>query len=280
MANALPGVRVGPLDPDRGENFGMVAGGPTARQLVRHHMAQHPPQLLAQIGRVRQAERSDALDREEVEKAAKKFYKDAGEDLPDGTTISGLAVRGEDDKPDQQCVSFVFTLESGRTGKGAIPYADLKKSVKAGDEAVRIAKLKEAGLPWQASATAQAEDSAGEDIRRRLADAEKRAEEAEEKLREHEEQRPPISERGGQAHDAAAATTGDVDTGAAGEAANGDAEPYEGYDSENAKDIAKYVREQDDQQIAERVLAYEGKNANRKSVVSAANSVLNRKPAS
>lgn len=261
----LDGVRVGPLDPDRGETFGMAAGGPTARQLVRHHMAINPPALLAAIGRKRHQERSEAIDRDEAEKAILKHYKDAGEELPEDAELSGFAVRGEEDKPDQQVVSFTYTLPSGRSGKGFVPYRGLSKSVKAGDEAVRVSKLKEAGLPWQAEATAQAESKAGEQERR---DAERLREENEElkaKLASFEEQRPSVHEQGGQAP-------------AGSDAEQEQGEPFEGYDEKNAKDIAKQVRESGDAQLAQRVRDYEKSGQNRKSVVGAADAVLDRKP--
>lgn len=267
----LDGVRVGPLDPDRGEDFGHVGGQATARQLIRHHVALNPPALQAALNRRRQQERSDAIDAAEAEKVARKHYKDVGEALPDEAELTGFAVRGEDDKPKQQVLTFTYALESGRTGKGFVPYNSdtVPKSVKAGDEAVRVAKLKEAGLPWQAEATAQAESKAGRELEREAESLRERVAELEGKLRDVEEQRPSVEEQGGR-------TPADAEQAQSGPPA----EPYEGYDGENARDIAKYVRDQDDQQLAQAVLNYEEANQNRKGVVGAANSVLNRKPAS
>jgi hypothetical protein len=158
VAPNLPGLRVGPLDPDRGENLGQVGGQSTARRLIRHHVAMHPPALMRALNRTRQDARSEAVDREEAEELIRELYRDAGEALPEDSQIKGFAVRGDDEAPGEQVLTFTFTTKSGRTGKGFVPYThdDLSRSRAAGDEAVRIAKLKEAGLPWAPSEAALA----------------------------------------------------------------------------------------------------------------------------
>lgn len=147
---ALPGVRVGPLDPDRAENFGQVSGRTSARQLIRHHQALHPPALLQALTPARHGDRSDALLYAEVEEAARKVIEDAGDTVPDGFTVVGAAVHGNDDQPGQQIVTYVYRVESGRTGKGFIesPRDVLPESFDAGDEAVAIADARKRGMPW------------------------------------------------------------------------------------------------------------------------------------
>ncbi|MGH2897402.1 MAG: hypothetical protein ACRDMZ_01910, partial [Solirubrobacteraceae bacterium] len=152
----LDGVRIGPLDPDRAENMGQVGGQNTARTLIRHHVAMHPPALVGALSRERQEDRTKAVNREEAHAVIREAYEDRGEPLPDGAEITGLAVRGHEETPERQVLTFTYSTPNGRSGKGAVPYrgGGLDKSIAAGDEAVRIAELKAAGLPWQPGAVA------------------------------------------------------------------------------------------------------------------------------
>lgn len=288
----LSGVKVGPLDPDTTAEFGQVSGRTSARQLVRLHLALNPPALLGALTRSRQKARTDALDTDELRSAIEKVWDEADEDAPEEWELSGAAVRGEDDA--EQVVTFTFTLPSGRTGKGFVPYSDdlLPESIANGDEAVHIEKLREAGLPWSPSertraalgitgtgvADADAElleasDEAdrlreeNEELRRRLEEAGVNPDEpaAEEVKGEDEEQREtPEQERQEGAGD-------------------GDPElPWAGYDDANANAIRKHLRElEGDEQVAaaNAVLAYEPKNGKRSSVVAQANSIIDRTPA-
>jgi hypothetical protein len=197
MSPVMDGVRLGPLDPDRGENFGQVGAQSSARQLIRHHVAMHPPVLIRALSRVRQDARSEAVDREEVEAAARKLYADAGEALPEDSRLAGFAVRGDDETPELQVVTFTWTTKGGRTGKGFVPYREMSSSVEAGDEAVRIEKLKAAGLPWQPKTLAQAETKA--DTRRlENADAmERELAELRRRLEAVEGQRPTLAQSAG-----------------------------------------------------------------------------------
>lgn len=311
MSPLMDGVRLGPLDPDRGENFGQVGGQTTARQLIRHHVAMHPPALVAALSRVRQDDRSKAIDRDEAEAFIREVYDDAGQALPDESQITGYAVRGDDEAPDLQVVTFTYTTKGGRTGKGFVPYRELSNSVAAGDEAVRIAELKEAGLPWGPSETARqvagirgtqvgpADDAGDADaLRGENEDLRSENEELRERLRAIEEQEKTDEQvRAEQEHAASAGggsgvqsspqtpeggspeTTG---TRTAADADDGDSEPVEpwdGYDTDNADKVKRRLREERDPELAEKVLAWEQRpdaGQNRSGVVAVANSILDR----
>jgi hypothetical protein len=297
---ALEGVKIGPLDPDRGEMFGQVGANSTARQLIRHHAAMHPPALVAALSRVRQAVRSDALDRAELDSAVADYYAGMGEALPDGAIIDGAAVRGEDDGR-QQVVTFTWLVPvseggSGRSGKGFIPYdADhLPNSVAAGNDAVRIAKLKEAGLPWHPEAVSRevagiagtgVSAGAGEEmysagemqtlrdeierLRAQIADIEATPQ-------------PLASSAGGGSGVAASPMTAEggsalvPGTRGPDSLAAPEGEPWEGYDGTNADDVRKRLRDSDDPELARRVLSFEQAHANRGTVISLANQIIDR----
>lgn len=281
---ALEGVRVGPLDPDKGEMFGQVGSTNSARQLIRHHQAMHPPALVAALGLTRQSERSDALVRDELPGAVDDYYGEANEALPDGAVINGASVRGEEDGA-QQVVTFSWVVPpsvggSGRSGKGFIPYdADtLAKSYKAGTEAVRVAKLKSAGLPWSGASPEIVEvpDPAvvaeNEELHKALDEMHKRVAELEQ-------------ERENAAATAAAATPpspvvapASPEQAVAGAVSTEDADPqmpWPGYDDLNADDVRSKLREADAATV-QRALAYERVNKNRGTVVSAAQQILDR----
>lgn len=294
---ALEGVKIGPLDPDRGEMFGQVGANSTARQLIRHHAAMHPPALVAALSRVRQAVRSDALDRGELESAVADYYAGMGEALPDGAIIDGAAVRGEDDGR-QQVVTFTWLVPvseggSGRSGKGFVPYdADhLPGSVAAGNDAVRIAKLKEAGLPWHPEAvsrevagiagTGVAGDAPADPaLAEENASLREELEELKARLAEIEATPQPFaSSAGGGSGVAASPMTPEGGSvlvpGTRGPDAPAD-EPWEGYDGTNADDVRKHLRDSDDPELARRVLTFEQAHANRGTVISLANQIIDR----
>lgn len=288
----LSGVKVGPLDPDTTAEFGQVSGRTSARQLVRLHLGLNPPALLGALTRSRQKARTDALDIDELRSAIEKWWDDADEDAPEEWELSGAAVRGEDDA--EQVVTFVFTLPSGRTGKGFLPYSDdlLPESIANGDEAVHIEKLREAGLPWTPSErTRAALGITGTGVGDADADLLEAADEADRLREENEELRRRLEEAGQNPDEPAA-------EGAEGEdeepretpeqerqeaAGDGDSDlPWAGYDEANADAIRKHLRElEGDEQVAaaEAVLKYEPKNGKRSSVVAQANTIIDRTPA-
>lgn len=311
---ALEGVRVGPLDPDRGEMFGQVGASSAARQLIRHHAAMHPPALVAALGRTRQKERSDALDRVELREAVADYYSEAGEALPEGAVITGAAVKGEDDAG-QQVVTFTWVVPveaggSGRSGKGFIPYdaEHVPQSFALGNDAVRISKLKEAGLPWHPEAVSrEVAGIAGTGVPADVVDAGALDDALQEnatlrdeltdlraQLARIEGQQQPVSpaSAGGGSGVAASpmvaeggsamitGTRGPEDEPPAGEVPDagegGPQQPWPGYEGENADVVRRKLRESDDPGLARSVLTYEQANANRGTVISLANQLLDR----
>lgn len=289
---ALEGVRVGPLDPDKGETFGQVGGQNAARQLIRHHAAAHPPALVQALSGKHNPERSQTLDREEVAKAAVDYYADTDSPLPEGAVITGANVNGADDNPDRRfaCFTWVVPVEnggSGRSGKGFIPYTEelLPKSFEAGDEAKRIADLKEAGLPWEPKSVAQRESAATDRNAKEADELAERVQQLEAELAAARANSARISEEA----EAAARAQAELSQGggtavpsdpAAADAPEAEPEvPWDGYDDENADDIRKRIRSNQDVAEAEKVAAYERKHGKRKSVVGAAEQLLDRPPA-
>lgn len=298
----LPGVRIGPLDPDRAENFGTVAAGAnSARQLLRHHVAMHPPQLVRALSAKRHEERTAALDRDEAEDAIRRYYADAdGEDLPDDARITGVAVHGEDDDADQW-LGFTYELPSGRSGKGFVPYSDdyVPNSIEDGHEAVRIAEAKKSGLPWEPKfQRARESDELSREVsgrRRRRTDddddddAEKaelrdRVAELESRLAEVEatppEPDPDSPEAGTPPSDSGVVGSPQNTEGGSGDVPapddeSEDDEPFDGYDSMNAPDLRRRIGEMSREE-AEQVAAYERAHQDRSTVVSAAEQRVDR----
>lgn len=282
MATALPGVKIGPLDPDRTADFGQVSASTSARQLVRHHAAMYPPELRRILSLKRQEERSKALDPDEVEAAVHASFEDDGQDVPEELAITGASVRGEDDSA--QYVTWTYRVKSGRTAKGAVEYDSdaFSTSIEAGDEAAAIAKAKEAGLPWIPQATAEALRGEGKGKSKskskggnagdaaeakRLADENEglrgQLDDLQQRLAAVEGQAPSIAQTGPEA-------------GAAG---TPEGEPTatvpDGYDDANAADIRQKISAGEyDRPTLEAIVAYERVNANRSTVVSAAEQKL------
>lgn len=293
---SLAGVRVGPLDPDATAEFGQVAGRTSARQLIRHHLALHPPALIGALNRKRQKGRTDALDVAEVRAAIEKHWDDSDEEAPEEWKLTGAAVRGEEDA--EQVLTFTFTLPSGRTGKGFIPYDEetLPESHANGAEAVHIEKLREAGLPWSPSErTRAALGITGTGVGDADADLLEASEEADRLREENEELRRRLEEAGenpdaepdddGKGEDEEQRPTPEQQRAEGEGDGEGDepGEPWAGYDEANADAIRKQLRNLPDEEkvaAAKRVLAYERRVGNRASVVSQANQILDRQPAS
>lgn len=291
----MNGVRVGPLDPDATAEFGQVAGKTSARQLVRHHVAMNPPALIGALTRSRNDARSLALDIEEVTSAVEKAWDEASEATPENFELCGATVRGAEDA--EKVVTFTWRVPveaggTGRTGKGFISYdADaLPTSVADGDEAVRIEKLKEAGLPWSPSDRALAAagitgtgiaETAPENVVE-LAEVEEARDaalaEAEQSKREAEEAQQRVADL--EAQLAAAGSAPPAET------PEDDAEltePWDGYDDSNADKIKAHLKNASDEDkvaLADAVLKYEPLHGKRSGVIAAANAIADRQPAS
>lgn len=121
MATRTPGLTLGPEDVDQaGELVRELGVHNRAHMLLNRHAQLYPMELVQALSLPRDAERSDALDMEEVEGALKDvqgrraFFRD-------GFVLEDASVKG--DRPDNRVVAVVFTNpETGRTGRGVIPY--------------------------------------------------------------------------------------------------------------------------------------------------------------
>jgi regulator of replication initiation timing len=295
----LDGVRIGPLDPDRGETFGQVGGQSAARRLVRHHAAMHPPALLRALRKIRQDARSEVVDRDEAEGFIRAVYAEAGEELPDDSTITGYAVRGDDDSPGEQVLTFTWTTKGGRTGKGFVPYGHdrLSSTRERGDAAVELNRLKTAGLPVPEQLAAVAAlksgssvpetddelveendrlDEENAELRARIAELEEQVASGEAPV--EETPGPQTVEGGRDEVPEDSDGDGEEQTDEQAQAAALSAAFPDGYDGVNAQDAKRKVRDANDPVLARAVLAEEtaGGSAGRGTVVAAANEVLDR----
>lgn len=145
---ALPGVKVGPLDPDATSDFGQVSQKNSARTLIRLHAQQHPPILRKHLRRALDPERTKGLDMDEVRDYLSGLKHDNGDPIvPKGAVVVGASVRGEQDEP--QTLTFTYrTGKSGRTAKWFAPYSEneLPESFKAGSEYRRVREMKDRGV--------------------------------------------------------------------------------------------------------------------------------------
>lgn len=303
---SLPGVKVGPLDPDATSGFGQVAARNSARQLIRLHRQMYPAALKRALVRPRDDARSSTLDHEEVAAYVGGLTHPNGDPvLPDGARVvpGSAAVRG--DRRAGQVLTFAYELESGRVGKWYAPYLPehLPQSHEAGEEAARIAQLREQGLV--------AYDSEGtrvEILQRHNAELRREVNSLREFVHSGGEGEPPASgaavdtrdqaniadenerlgrevqelrERLGQYEALQAAQGGGVPMGGVGETlppsdtvASAD-EPVEGYDALNADQAKKLLcDESTDNETRQRILEYERTHANRSTVVAAGEKAL------
>jgi hypothetical protein len=119
----LPGVKVGPLDPDVTESFGQVAAAKSAKQLIRYHIAQNPPALRKALAALRDDDRSKAaLDNlEEIQEYVERLTLENGDPvMPAGSVVNGAAVRGN--QSTGRMLTFTFKVPSGRVSTWFAPY--------------------------------------------------------------------------------------------------------------------------------------------------------------
>ncbi len=287
--DVLTGVRMGELETDASEKMGQVGGQSAARHLVRHHQLLYPQDLRVALGKTRNDARTDAINAEEADGIIRGFYAEAGEGLSDDAELLGFTVRGQDDRPRDQVVTFCFTTSAGRTGKGFVPYQELPQSVAAGDRAVQIAEARKNGEPWGSFVSAPAAAAPVEDSGE-VAELRGEVDELKATVRSLlDELGAPGSDddaEGDDAGDDAAAATEDDDVSQAATATN-DApapapEPFEGYEGTLAQNIVAKLKESGDAELAKAVIAYEKRpdmGQNRSTVVSAAEHVLDRQSA-
>lgn len=291
---ALPGVRVGPLDPESTAQFGQIGAGQTARQALRLHSQMYPPQLKRELARPRDEQRTRGLDMDEV-----RGYL-SGQDLPNGDPmvpeggrVLSAQVRG--DRDSGFVLTFQYSTSTGRVVKWFAPYnADvLPGSFDDGVELTRLHEMKERGVVAHDSegthtqilerqlAASRAEvrrlreytesgdagdppESTGDEVE--LAGDTRSSDQLVEELTRLRAENAELRQGQAQA-DAIVAESGGGQpvVGAASED-----EPFEGYDKLKADEVADYLR--DEERSAEErqaVLDYERGHANRKTVTSA-----------
>lgn len=274
----LPGVNVGPLDPDRTASFGQVSGRTSARQLIRIHAQSHPLVLQQALVRKQDEERSKALDMDEVRDYLDGVTLPNGDPaVPDGTEVVGAAVRGERDQP--QVLTYTFRVkESGRTAKWFAPYNEsvLPESFAAGSDRVHLAELKERGVaitessigsPPKRPSRAEKADAAEK------ADLQSQLEAAKERIAELEaEEQPDDADADA---DAAGGTADGGDSKAPDEGPAAAEPPFEGYEDVNAPEMVKRIKaEETTDEEVQAILDFEKTHGNRRSVVGAAEVAL------
>lgn len=291
----LPGVKVGPLDPDTTSDFGQVAQRNSARRLIRLHAQAHPAELTRQLSRPLDPERTKGLDLDEVRSYLDGQELENGDPLvPDGARVVGASVRG--DRDTEQVLTFTYLTPSGRTAKWHAAYdADgLPDSVEAGDELVKVREMKDRGVvafDSEGTHTELLRREAGR-LRREnealRAQAEARGdgelppetpgdtradvsvvEEAEQLRRTNQE----LVERNAQLESAldSAATQQLRSQAPAPDSPLADDEPIAEYDKLNADAVVKHLRDEGtSDEDRQRILDYERAHADRKTVVGAA----------
>jgi hypothetical protein len=145
---SLPGVKVGPLDPDSTSQFGTVSQTNSARQLIRLHTQMNPPALRRALSRPRDEERTQGLDLDEVREYVGGLTRENGDPLvPEDSVIQGAAVRG-DPVSGPQILTFQYQLASGRVAKWHAPYnADvLPTSFEQGTDLRKVRQMKDRGV--------------------------------------------------------------------------------------------------------------------------------------
>lgn len=296
--SALPGVRVGPLDPDATAGFGQVSQNNSARQLIRLHKQLHPPSMVRALARKRDDPRTAGLDLDEVEEYVCGLEHDNGDPLvPKGAKVVGAAVRG--DPRTGQVVTFQYEMPSGRVGKWFAPYLpeSLPVSHEAGLENTRTHEMRERGLVAFDSEGTRAEilERHNAELRRQVraltsyveggGDGEPPAgaavdgrnqaviaDENERLGRELQETKARLAqfEAVAAAHGGGTSLAGADETVAPTDRVASVDEPVEGYDNLKADEAIKFLKDEGtDNETRERVLAYEKTHANRSTVVSA-----------
>lgn len=295
---ALPGVKVGPLDPDATESFGQVSAHSNARTLIRLHARMHPPELTRHLARKLDPSRTKGLLLSEVRSYLAGLKHDNGDPyVPKGAMVEGAAVRGEPDT--EQVLTYVYRNAKGRTGKWFAPYtADaLPDSYESGTELSKVKEMRDRGV-----VAFDSEGTATEILRREAAElrrqndalrkmAEGQAANADGELPEAPagDTRPSNvivddNEQLRRQNEELLARVADLEAAVDAPPGEKDASlpdtasaspPVEGYENLNANDAIKFLKADDTSPEArEAILAYERSHANRRSVVAAGEAVV------
>lgn len=309
----IPGLRIGPLDPDKTESFGQVSATHNARRLIRLHSQMHPPELRLALSKKLDEPRTAAvLDHlDEVHEYLSGLSLENGDPvLPEGSVLEGANVRGEPGRP--QVLTFTYRVPSGRSAKWFVPYdgEKLPDAHALGSELSRIARARDRGLvawddPNERGTHAQILERENRGLRRESQALREQLEgrgaaKAGEPVPETEgDSRPDLqivdeNERLGretqelrarvaQLEGALNALPGGVDALSRSESpppgddvASADP-PLEDYDDLNADAVAKILKDEDtSDETREQILAYERTHANRATVVKAGERALDK----
>lgn len=126
---------VGPKEVDQaGELVKRVGVHNQAERLINQVSENFPPELVAAGSRRLLGGRSQTLDLKEVADAASEAF-------PDFTDLLSAKVRGSEERPEKIAVNVVFRTASGRSARGMLPYATLKKSQKAYDAGIQAGTI-------------------------------------------------------------------------------------------------------------------------------------------
>lgn len=267
----LPGVKVGPLDPDRTADFGQVSAANNARTLIRLHTQMYPQVLVAALAKKQDVQRSQGLDIGEVRDYLGGLSLENGDPaVPEGAEVVGANVRGERDR--EQVLTYTVRHASGRTAKWFAPYSEdvLPESYAEGDERVHLHELREKGL-----VATQAGSAAGERGTTRSASeaGDIRLARENDKLRERLEaaQRELEQVRAGASEDGESG-----DEPGSREPTSAQEPPFEDYDDEKSAELVKRVKDEEgtSREEVQTILDYERVHQNRKTVVAAAEARL------
>lgn len=176
------GLAIGPMDVDNSSQLTAKLGVHNkGHLLIQRQEANYPEALRNAIARPTDADRTEAVQEhfEDVE-AAVRSLQGRQAWLRDGDVIEDVSVHGS--KAADRVIVILFRAESGRSGRGVIPYDDvpgIERTLEA-QEAQRLNKsLRERGLPVAAADDDERVKAMEERAREAIAAAEQRALDAE-----------------------------------------------------------------------------------------------------
>lgn len=252
----LPGVKVGPLDPEATAGFGNVNARNNARRLIRLHAASMPIELSQALSKPVNEPRTKALLLDEVAGAV---------EVPEGHVVVGATVRGKEDDPSGLVLTYTYRHEApekSRSVKWFVPLddvaGDLPDSMETGDTAARVAHARELGVLGPLGGSSHGivtGDAEPQRLARENASLRKRVDELSQELRTRDARR--VND---EAQDAPGGEPAPEDDEGA---------PWEGYDELSADDVKAELSDAD-RDVKDSVLAYERAHKNRKTVVAAA----------
>jgi hypothetical protein len=247
MASRTPGLAIGPMSgvDEAGELTKDVGVHNLASMLLDRHAQLYPLPLVQALSRPRDHERSAALDLGEVQEALERqtgrraFFRE-------GFELVDASVKG--DTPETQVVSVLYVNpETGRSGRGVIPYEEVATATEKRHEQLQEEKARSllgpAGVPAKYSAaSAETADQA----------TEARLQELERQFRDAEAGRQAVQD--------------ELD-------ALRDPEPWQGYSDENADAIRDKLKDDGLGEFGraglERIRTYEEEHGNRSTVLKA-----------